>query len=369
ALQWQALYDRSPVGRGTGLLGQYFLDPQGDLDEPPVLTRTDTTVNFFWNGASPDTLLPADYFTARWTGFVQPLFSETYAFSVSSDDGCRLWVGDSLLIDKWAPQATTQHSASVALQAGQKYRLRLEYLEVTGGANVQLLWSSPHQVREIVPKHQLYPPPYALPATLRGQLGLDADNDGTWEPQEPTFVGAELRLFDASNDSLLSSTKTLSGGRYAFTDLPAGRFYLKITLPPTADVFLPVQHVDAEGRTPVQQLAEGQVLTLNAAWMVTAIALGGDVWLDEDRDSLKDASEPLLAGLTVLLYRADSVLLAAGMSSPGGRYGFSLVSPGRYFLVFLQHWQPVPMLPGFGLNAQGQTLPFDMVQGQWRVQD
>ncbi len=369
ALALEAFFNTSLLGSGTGLLGQYFIDPQGDLDEPPTLTRTDTTVNFVWNNGSPDTLLPADYFTVRWTGFVQPLFPETYMFSVSSDDGCRLWLGDSLLIDKWVPQSTTQYSAAVSLKAGQKYRIRLEYLEVGGGANVQMLWSSPHQTREVVPKRQLYAPPYARPATLRGNLGLDADNDGAWEANEPTFAGAELRLFDAAADTLLAVTKSLAGGRYAFSDLPKGRFYLKIKLPPTADVFLPVQNVDADGRTPVQELAEGELRILNSAWTVTAIALGGDVWLDEDRDEVKDPAEPLLSGITVLLYRSDSVLLGANMTNEQGRYGFSLLSPGRYFMVFLHQLLPVPLVPGFGLNAQGQTLAFDIVQGQYLVQD
>ena len=369
ALVLEAVFSTAMLGNGMGLLGQYFIDPQGDFDEPPTLTRTDATVNFLWNGGSPDTLLPADYFTVRWTGFVQPLFSETYVFSVSSDDGCRLWVGDNLLIDKWVPQATTQHSAAMSLTAGQKYRIRLEYLEVGGGANVQMFWSSPHQLREVVPKRQLYAPLYDYPATLRGNLGLDADNNGAWEPNEPTFAGAEVRLFDADADTLMAVTKSLAGGRYAFTDLPPGHFYLKIKLPPTADVFLPVQNVDADGRTPIQELTQGELLSLPVAWAVTAIALGGDVWLDEDRDEVKDAAEPLLAGITVLLYRSDSVLLAAGMSNSDGRYGFSLVAPGSYFMVFLHQWLPVPVAPGFGLNAQGQVAVFDMVQGQYRVQD
>ena len=167
----------------------------------------------------------------------------------------------------------------------------------------------------------------------------------------------------------MAVTESVAGGRYAFTDLPPGHFYLKIKLPPTADVFLPVQNVDAAGRTPVQELTQGELLSLPVAWAVTAIALGGDVWLDENRDEVKDAAEPLLAGITVLLYRSDSVLLAAGMTNAQGRYGFSLVAPGSYFLVFLHQLLPLPMVPGAGLNTQGQTLPFEMVQGQYRVQD
>ncbi|MBK8195810.1 MAG: hypothetical protein IPK76_22380 [Lewinellaceae bacterium] len=35
----EAFFNTYTLGTGTGLQGQYFIDPEGDLDEPPVLTR------------------------------------------------------------------------------------------------------------------------------------------------------------------------------------------------------------------------------------------------------------------------------------------------------------------------------------------
>lgn len=37
----------------------------------------------------------------RWTGFVQPAFSEKYDFTVEANDGARLWVGDNLMFDNF----------------------------------------------------------------------------------------------------------------------------------------------------------------------------------------------------------------------------------------------------------------------------
>lgn len=51
---------------------------------------------------------------------------------------------------------------SIALEAGRRYNLVLEYMENTGNARVQLGWSSASQAREIIPQSQLYPTP-ALP--------------------------------------------------------------------------------------------------------------------------------------------------------------------------------------------------------------
>lgn len=65
-------------------------------------------------------------FFEAWTGQMEPVFDEPYTFSVVSDDGCRLWVGDSLLIDKWQPQAATEHSGTILLESGRQYPIRLE---------------------------------------------------------------------------------------------------------------------------------------------------------------------------------------------------------------------------------------------------
>ncbi|MCB0526844.1 MAG: PQQ-dependent sugar dehydrogenase [Saprospiraceae bacterium] len=363
----EANFESYTLGHGTGVLGQYFIDPEADFDEAPVVMRTDTTINFNWGNDSPDPQIPSDYFTVRWTGFVQPLFSETYTFDVFSDDGCRLWIGDSLIIDKWEPQAPEEQSGSMLLEAGKKYRLRLEYLEIAGGALAQLRWSSAHQIKQIVPKRQLYPPLYAFPAAVTGNLGLDSNNNGIWDQGEPTFSGATVRLFAAANDSLLFTAFSSTDGRYNFPDLAPGAYYLKIGLPPTADVFLPVQNVDADGFSPVFDLDEGEHLNMNVAWAVTMIALGGNVWLDENHNDLQEATEPLLPDITVLLYRDDSTLVSARMTDAEGQYGFSIVEPGTYFMVFLHQFYPFPLKPAFGLNAQGRTDNFDMAQGQFRI--
>ncbi|MBK7935931.1 MAG: PQQ-dependent sugar dehydrogenase [Lewinellaceae bacterium] len=251
----EAIYNSYTLGNGEGLAGQYFIDPQGDFDEPPVLMRIDTTVNYNWGDGSPDPLLPIDYFTARWRGFVQPLFSETYNFHVFSDDGCKLWIGDSLVIDKWEPQAPKENSGSLVLEAGKKYPVRLEFLEIGGGALVQLSWSSAHQVKQIVPRRQLYLPSIPFPAGIYGNLGLDTNNNGIWENGEPTLAGATVRLYDAGSDTLVALTLSTTNGRYSFPELPQGSYYQKITLSPTADVLVPVQNVDASGITPVFDLA------------------------------------------------------------------------------------------------------------------
>jgi hypothetical protein len=142
------------VGNGTGLLGDYFDNP--DLTSQK-LSRTDGVVNFDWGSGSPDASIGADGFSVRWTGQVQAQFSETYTFTTTSDDGIRLWVNGVQVVNNWTDHAPTDNSGTIALTAGQKYDLKLEYYENGGGAVAKLLWSSPSTSKQVIPQSQLYP--------------------------------------------------------------------------------------------------------------------------------------------------------------------------------------------------------------------
>jgi RHS repeat-associated protein len=144
----------APQSGGTGLTAQYFdnIDFTG-----PGLTRVDPALNFDWSGGTPHQSIGVDEFSVRWTGAVQPAYSETYTFYTVSDDGIRLWVNGQLVIDKWIDQGPTEWSGQIALQAGQRYDIRVEFYERFGGAMAKLLWSSPSQAKQVVPQGQLFP--------------------------------------------------------------------------------------------------------------------------------------------------------------------------------------------------------------------
>ena len=158
------LYTHAPaVSTGTGLQGIYYNGV--NLSGAPLLTRIDPVINFDLSyGNQPQVLSPApgivpeDNYSVRWTGQVQPLYNETYTFYTAADDGVRLWVNGQLLINNWQVQGTTEKSGTIALGAGLKYDIVLEYFENTGNAVTKLYWSSASTPKAIVPTAQLYPP-------------------------------------------------------------------------------------------------------------------------------------------------------------------------------------------------------------------
>jgi hypothetical protein len=144
------------LSTGTGLHADYFNNQT--LTAPVAVTRTDGTVNFNWGSGAPAAGIGADHFSARWTGQVEPLFTQTYTFFTVSDDGVRLWVNGQLLINNWTDHGATENSGTIALTAGQKVDLRLEFYENGGAATVTLSWSSASRPKQIIPQLQLYPP-------------------------------------------------------------------------------------------------------------------------------------------------------------------------------------------------------------------
>src|SRR5207253_7995707 len=117
----------------------------------------DPAINFSWDTASPDPAIPGNTFSARWTGRMLAQNSETYTFTTHTNNGVRLWVNNQLLIDDWHDQPATDHSATIALKAGQLYNITMEYYNDSAGAVAQLWWSSPSISKTIIPQAQFYP--------------------------------------------------------------------------------------------------------------------------------------------------------------------------------------------------------------------
>ena len=154
--QTSGMWKLNPVtlsDSGDGLMCNFY---NGMNFEQLVLQQKNTKLDFDWGFGSPDPAVKIDAFSARWTGQILPKYSETYTFFINSDNGRRLWVNNQLIIDKWLGDWGIEYSGTIALTAGQKYDIKIEYYEEAGGANFQLRWSSPSLVKEIIPQSQLF---------------------------------------------------------------------------------------------------------------------------------------------------------------------------------------------------------------------
>ena len=124
-----------------GLQGEYY--DNADFTNLKT-TRVDSTVNFNWGDTIPSStaITHKDTFSIRWTGKLKVDTAGTYTFYTTTDDGVRLYVGGSLIIDKWKDQSATEYSATKTLSVGY-HDIMMEYYENAVDARAELRWKPP----------------------------------------------------------------------------------------------------------------------------------------------------------------------------------------------------------------------------------
>ncbi len=142
----------SDVSDHSGLLTTYY---NWDSTAGPVY-RIDPSVDLNWNANGlPAPGIAGNNWNASWEGKVLADYDETYTFHVTADDGVRLWVNGTLLVDAVNNQALNAFTGTIGLEAGQWYSIRLEYYQCNPGGALNLAWSSASQIQETVPESHL----------------------------------------------------------------------------------------------------------------------------------------------------------------------------------------------------------------------
>ena len=222
---------------------------------------------------------------------------------------------------------------------------------------------------------------------VTGQIGgivwIDANKDGIRDEDEAGLPDASVTLY-YTNDTPVNTTKTNTAGRYFFTGLPQGDYYLAFDLPQGYTFTAAGQGDDdtrdsdvdpVTGRTEPIGLA-GENLTRDAGVVVVEAPPGegegepgvvtGTVWVDTDANGAWDEGDPGIPGIRVELMRADGTLAGTTFTGDDGSYTFILNEPGRYYLKFAppRRYAPYVFTPsGSGSDVDpgtGTTDTFDV---------
>ena len=134
---------------GNGLVGEYF----NEIDLTDLAsTRTDAVVNFpsdSLGDSAQGQVIADDSYSIRWSGWVFVDHAATWTFTTISNDGVRLWVDDTSVIDNWELHTATRDDGSLELESGW-HPIRLEYFQQGGSSDLRLLFSSSAGQSEVV---------------------------------------------------------------------------------------------------------------------------------------------------------------------------------------------------------------------------
>jgi uncharacterized protein YgiM (DUF1202 family) len=172
----------------------------------PKFSRVDAAINFNWQWNSPDSSIPADHFSARWSSTFT-FAAGTYRFSVGADDGARVAIDGNIIINRWsdAVGGFTVNNADVALGAGS-HQIVVDYYDNVGDAGVQFYWSTvtggtgPIPTSGPTPTPTLPPSPGTLPVTqIHAVVIVDLANvrsgpSTTFTPITQVFLNQDFRV-------------------------------------------------------------------------------------------------------------------------------------------------------------------------------
>ncbi len=128
----------SSVDGQPGLTGEYFSN--SDFEGTPQVTRVDKAIDLQRFHPERSSIAPPPGmgdFSVRWTGFLTPDESGDYQIgNVGSMN--RLWLDDKLIVDDFILHDPKPTKATIRLEKGHRYTIKLEYGR--GGTGLRLVW-------------------------------------------------------------------------------------------------------------------------------------------------------------------------------------------------------------------------------------
>lgn len=130
-----------------GINVEYFSDTS--MKSKPLFTAVDKILDANWNDKAPREDMNDDNFAVKWTGVLQPDQTGVFQLGFISTCKTKLYFEDSLIAktvyhfrDEYG-DPRLRKSVPIKLEAGKKYRIRIEAVETFADAQVQLVWAAP----------------------------------------------------------------------------------------------------------------------------------------------------------------------------------------------------------------------------------
>jgi alpha-L-fucosidase len=93
-------------------------------------------------------------FGLEFGGWVQVPRDGVYAFFIESDDGSRLWIGETLVVDNDGSHGMAEKRGLIALAAG-RHPIRVAYFNGTGDSGLKVSFEGPGLAKQVIPASAL----------------------------------------------------------------------------------------------------------------------------------------------------------------------------------------------------------------------
>ncbi len=184
-----------------------------------------------------------------------------------------------------------------------------------------------------------------LPASVKGFVWHDANDNGVKESGESGIAGTVVQLFDANGD-MVAETVTDADGRYCFNDLYAGQYKI-VEIQPSAyidgkeSLGTVADRVVGEAQNDAfcfVDLLEGEQGDNYNFGEILLGSIAGTVHADVNGDCVFEPSQgdKPLAGVELQLLNTQGAVIATTVTDANGNYSFGNLRPGTYSVREIQ---------------------------------
>lgn len=182
-----------------------------------------------------------------------------------------------------------------------------------------------------------------IPAGIGDFVWFDENGNGAQDEGEPGVEGVSVTLFSQSNLPLAQTTTDVNG-KYLFTNLKKGLYYIKFEIDDQYQ-FTTFKAIDDDtkdsdafpsGSTVLVSLAHGvQFLNFDAGLVNAKSLVGSTVWHDTNADGIRSPSEEGIMDVEVMLHAEDGEIINRAFTDVKGNYIFQDLPDGNYYVEFV----------------------------------
>jgi len=204
---------------------EYYANP--DLSGRPAFIRDDVNIDFNWGKNSPAASLPVDNFSIRWTRKIN-LASGSWRFWAEADDGVRLYVDKTRIINDWRDGGAGSVEGLITLESGD-HTIVIEYYERGDLASIRVGWELVSTATP-TPSSTATPIPHTPTATPEPATATPTTMPATATPTEsptpptatPTFTPAGPTLTPTSEATPITPDASISPTATTQAEVTAG---------------------------------------------------------------------------------------------------------------------------------------------------
>lgn len=120
-----------------GVKAEYYNNEK--LEGSPVSTQTVKDINFYWaEGQTAAPAVESIHYSARYTTILTATRNETMNFEIEGDDGYRLFINDSLVVNAWLRNRWGVKQFKYNVQQGNSYKIVVEHYQTEGNSSIRL---------------------------------------------------------------------------------------------------------------------------------------------------------------------------------------------------------------------------------------